>query len=368
MEPFKNKLNEEAAKRIACAIKRGYPTFPEEKFLHNIAKELAPLELKERNIFLKNRLVKFLPEDKKKCFPILVDALKKNEKDEVGLSGFLVWPLTEFIAEHGLEHFELSMYALYQMTKVFTAEFAVRNFFLRQEDKTLILFKLWAKDECEHVRRLVSEGSRPLLPWGKKLSKFAQNPEKTWPLLEALKNDSSLYVRKSVANHINDHSKNHADLVVKKLKAWKKAYPENKNINWIIRHGTRTLIKKGDQKALELHGIKKVKIKIKYQKILTKQVKMGNALQVELAIANPSNKNITLLIDHEIELLGARGKYRSKVFKGKKVIFRAKEIKIISSQIKIKAVTVRKYYLGTQYWCPIINGEKKKKLAFLLKK
>ncbi|MGE3758021.1 MAG: DNA alkylation repair protein, partial [Pseudobdellovibrionaceae bacterium] len=244
MEPFKNLLGYEAAKKIAKALKKAEPSFDESLFLLELEKKLAPLELKDRMLELTERLKRTLPKSQKESFAILVNALQSNSKNEHGISGFLVWPFTQFVADEGLAHFELSMQTLKEMTQVFTGEWAIRAFLIHNEQKTLKQMAEWAQDANEHVRRLASEGSRPLLPWGQKLYAIVEDPEKTWPILEKLKNDSSLYVRKSVANHLNDHSKNHGDWVIEKLNSWKSSKKIESEIDWIIRHATRTLVKK----------------------------------------------------------------------------------------------------------------------------
>lgn len=368
MEPFKNLLGDQAAIKIAKALERAYPAFSSRTFLRDIKKDLEPLELKGRMLLLKTRLETILPQDPRESFAILKAALKTSEDDEVGLSGFLVWPFTQFVADQGQAHFKLSMQTLHAMTQVFTAEFAIRRFLIHNEEQSLKTLTQWTDDRSEHVRRLASEGSRPLLPWGERLPSFIKNPEKTWRLLERLKDDSSEYVRKSVANHINDHSKNHGDWVVKNLKNWTSRAAESKELNWIIRHGTRTLVKKGHTGALALHGIKNVGIELVGQKIVTPRLRMGEFLQVELRVKNCLKKEAAVIVDHQLMLLGSNGKYRTKVFKGKKLLLAPLETRSIALQIRIKSVTVRKYYPGEQLWGVLVNGKSSKQLKFLLEK
>ncbi len=367
MEPFKNMINESVAKQIAQAIIRNYPDFDKKAFLKNCELELAPLELKDRVIFLTVKLNMYLPESLKKSLPILKGAIKQNEKDAIGVSGFATWPLTEYVSRFGLSEFDLSMNTLKEMTKVFTAEFAVRNFFLADEEKTLRHFNLWVGDKNEHVRRLVSEGSRPLLPWGQKLPSFVKKPEATWNLLEILKNDESEYVRKSVANHLNDHSKNHPDYVVKKLLEWQKSKEFNKNLDWVIRHASRTLIKKGHPKAFLLHGVESGKIEVLSQKIMTKKVELGKTLQVEVEFKNKSHKKLKIILDHEVHLLRANNKHNIKCFKGKCIELDPSEQKKLSFNIPLKPVTTRTYYSGKHFWNIKVNGISEEKLSFTLK-
>ncbi|MBY0413065.1 MAG: DNA alkylation repair protein [Bdellovibrionales bacterium] len=366
MEPFKNMISEQVAKDTALAISRNYPEFNQKNFLKGIKSALLPLELKDRVILIANKLHDHLPKDQKKSLKILLGAIKKNDSDDVGLSGFAAWPLTEYVALFGLEEFDLSMNILKEMTKAFTSEFAVRAFFLHDESRTLKFFKSWVNDKNEHVRRWVSEGSRPLLPWGQKLPGFVQDPLVTWGLLEVLKNDESEYVRKSVANHINDHSKNHPDLVVEKLLSWKRTNPQSKELDWVIRHATRTLIKKGHSKAFLLHGVEAGKIEVLSQKILTKKVRLGEALKVEVVFKNLSKKKIKVILDHELHLLKSNGSHNIKCFKGKSIELASGEMTKLSFNVPLKPVTTRTYYSGKHYWNILVNGKSEDRLSFVL--
>ncbi len=345
MEPFKNQINEKTALIISKNIKRHFLDFDENFFKKNVQSELEPLELKDRVRFLANKLHQFLPRDFKKTAKILAGAVDRD----TNLSGFNVWPLTEYISIYGLDHLDESMLVLKEMTKVFTSEFAVRAFFIKDQEKALKFFKKWMNDEDEHVRRLVSEGSRPLLPWGQKLPGFITAPQLTLELLEHLKNDESLYVRKSVANHLNDHSKNHPDLVVKTLQSWQKKAPKDKNIDWIIRHASRTLVKKAHPKALALHGVSEAKIKLVKSQLKKSTIKLNESLEFEIVIQNLSQSKALVIIDIDIALLKSNQTHSDKCFKGKKINLEAREKKSLSLRIPFKKVTTRTYYSGVQY-------------------
>ncbi len=367
MEPFKNLINEKVALQMAKAIIRNYPEFNQKKFLKGIEKPLEALELKDRVVFMANRLNEFLPKELKKSLKVLKGAIKHHEHDEMGLSGFSVWPLTEYVARYGLDEFDLSLRALKEMTKVFTAEWAIRAFLIHDEKRTIKFFETWVNDKNEHVRRLVSEGSRPLLPWGQKLHSFVMDPMVTWKFLAQLKNDESLYVRKSVANHLNDHSKNHPDLIVKKLLEWQKEFPADKNVDWVIRHATRTLIKKGHPKAFFLHGVESGLIIVLAQKILSKTVLLGQVLKVEVEIKNTHKKKMKIILDHELHLLKSNNSYNIKCFKGKIIELSPLEQKKISFNIPLRLVTTRTYYSGLHFWNIKVNGKSGEKLVFTLK-
>ncbi|RPJ69310.1 MAG: DNA alkylation repair protein, partial [Alphaproteobacteria bacterium] len=230
---MKNLFNQDVASSISKALKKNWFDFNHSSFVKNIDKELALLELKDRVALITSRLKTHLPQDPRVAIPILVKALKDEQHNPDGLENFSVWPLTHYVALYGIDHFELSLNALKEMTKVFTSEFAIRPFFIKDQKKTLKFMRECACDENEHVRRWASEGSRPLLPWGEKLHSFVENPLAAWDILEKLKNDPSMYVRKSVANHINDHSKNHPELVIEKLLCWHHDKNKTAEITWV---------------------------------------------------------------------------------------------------------------------------------------
>ena len=365
MEPFKNLLGIDAAKKIATVLKRTSPEFSSSLFLKNLESELEPLELKARMLLIKDRLHHQLPTDPKASFQILQASLKKTEEDRFGLSGFLVWPLTQFVSDEGQEHFDLSMSALHAMTKVFTAEFAIRPFLLRDEKRTLRQLMVWAKDEDVHVRRLASEGSRPLLPWGQKIPAFVQAPEKTWPILELLKNDPEKYVQKSVANHLNDHSKNHGDWLIERLTKW--SHEESTAIDWIIRHGTRTLVKKGHVGALRLHGITPAQFDQPKIRLRRKSLRLGEALELEVVLKNPYRaKSLPLLVDVEIQFLKSNGAHSAKVFKGKKLELLPDQKMTFDLRLPLRKVTTRVHYPGLHGCTVLLNGKRQDTLWFTL--
>lgn len=367
MEPFKNRLNKGVASQIADAIGRNYSSFDKKSFLLNMDRDLEALELKARVDYLAKKIHSHLPFHIDKALPILVGAIKKNDLDKIGLSGFALWPLTHYVALYGLDHFELSLNALKEMTKEFTSEFAIRPFIMKDQKRVFKFLRKLLNDDNEHVRRWISEGTRPLLPWGIKLNEIALNPEITWSFLEKLKNDPSEYVRKSIANHINDHSKNHPDFVIERLLSWQKSKKLTKEIDWIIKHASRTLIKKGNQKAFKLHGVQDSKIEVLNEKILTPKICIGEPLIVSVVLKNDSNKVVRVIIDHEIHFLKANGNHSIKVFKGKKISLQAKDKIKLELSIPLKMVTTRVYYLGKQFWSIKINGKSSMKKAFQLK-
>ncbi|HRO66574.1 MAG TPA: DNA alkylation repair protein [Pseudobdellovibrionaceae bacterium] len=368
MEPFKNLYSYENSKKISKALKRAWADFPSAVFLKHLENQLRPLELKDRMKLLSERLGRTLPKDFPTKVDILVRALAENEKDTVGLSGFLVWPLTSLVAREGLDHFEISMDALKEMTKRFTAEFDIRPFLEKHEKKSLRLLKKWAKDPDPHVRRLVSEGTRPLLPWGSRLSRFQNDPAKTLNLLEILKKDDSEYVRRSVANHLNDHSKTHGDWVLERLRAWRRKDPDHPGLGWIVKHASRTLVKAGHPGALLLHGFSDgAELRIKRLELAPKSLKVGESLTFSVRISNPTSKPVSVLVDYVIHHRKANGRLAPKVFKGRKKVLQPRETWSFDGVHKIRKVTTRAYFEGEHLFALQINGRSSKTQAFRLR-
>jgi 3-methyladenine DNA glycosylase AlkC len=358
LTPFKEWLNAEAAKKIAVALHRAHPNFKSDLFLKGIDDQLRPLELKARMQLLKDRVTPLLPADPRITMSLLTEALKENDKDTIGLSGFLVWPLTHYVAEEGIRHRTIALQSLYKMTQVFTGEFAVRPFLINEETETLKQLLKWTEDENEHVRRWTSEGTRPILPWGQKLPRFLEDPSLTWPILEGLKDDSSKYVQKSVANHMNDFSKKHGDWLVKELKGWPNP--------WVARHAVRTLVKKGHPGALKIVGGDTIRPEIKKLDLKTKKLKLGQALHGEITFKNTTKKSLNVIVDVEVDFLKANGKHSVKVFKGKKISIASGQSASLELKTPIKKVTTRSYHYGEQYWSLLVNGGRTKKIKFLL--
>lgn len=357
MEPFKEQLNLKNAEIIGKSIKEHYPDFNIKLFRQKLANVIPNLELKQRIQLIAKVLVELLPPDPKITFPILVKASKN-------LTGFKSWPLNDIVVILGMKNVVYSLETLIQLTSQFSAEFAIRPFLIQFENETLHFLRKNLNHQCHHVRRLISEGTRPLLPWGEQIPSFKKNPQLTWDLLETLKNDESEYVRKSVANHLNDHSKHHAPWLIKKLQVWNKS--SNSNLNWIVKHGLRTLIKKGDSQALKLIGIQHSAAEILSIKLSRKSIRLNETQIITYKIKNLTNRSQEVIIDQKLYLLRANKKISEKVFKGRKIQLSANTIIEGSLNLVLKPVTTRNYYSGNQFYSLLINGKESKKIGFAL--
>jgi 3-methyladenine DNA glycosylase AlkC len=366
MEPFKEHFSYANARSIAAEIRRVHPGFDMKTFTRGLEKKLAPLELKQRMQAVADHLEAALPLDAPALFAVLVKALAGNGKH--GLRGFAVWPLTEIVARRGLGHFTESMNALEQMTQRFTAEFAIRPFIRHHREKTMRQLHRWCDHSDEHVRRLVSEGSRPFLPWGGNLPELLDSPYQTFDLLEKLHRDPSDYVRLSVANHLNDFSKGNAKLVIDTLTRWRKAAPHDPHLEKLSRHACRTLLKNGHPAALKLHGYGSAdSLAIESLKLHGSSIRIGEKIGYQLVIHNHSRQKMRVMFDYAIHHRKANGTLTPKVFKGRTKQINAGERWEIRGAHSFRQITTRAYHAGEHRFEPRLNGRVFPAIAFALK-
>lgn len=358
-------FNNESVTKLAFDIKNIYPQFQSQLFLDSIFKTLFTLELKERSGLIRDALIRFLPFDYEKNLEILLACLpeENNNLELTGFDGFMMMPLCSYVSKEGLEYFELSTHALYELTKRFTSEFDIRFFIERYPQEMLELLHEWAHDDNVHVRRLVSEGTRPRLPWAFQLKAYIDDPSEVIKLLTQLKDDSELYVRRSVANNLNDISKDHPDLVVDTLKQWQNS---SKEMAWLSNHALRTLIKAAFPKALNFLGFNSYDDLLVEIKVDKKEIKLGDELSLEILIHNHTKKKISLLIDYIVWYQKANGSLSPKVFKlGKKIMQVDTKIEMTKKH-KFMELTTRKHHVGQHAIALQINGKVYQKETFRL--
>jgi 3-methyladenine DNA glycosylase AlkC len=258
-EPFKERLNAAAVQRMATAISNAWPAFDSAVFMADGTRGLDALELKARVEHLAQALRPHLPADFPKAAQILVDSLDAptttdalTAEGDTGLRGFVMMAVTRYVSLYGLTHFEPSMAALHAMTQRFSAEFDIRFFLTEHPEATWARLMEWTTDPSVHVRRLCSEGSRPRLPWGKRIPGTIEAPERGLAILERLKDDPDRYVQRSVANHLNDVSKDHPERVLDLARTWLDGASSDRA--WTVRHALRGRLKAADPAALSLFG------------------------------------------------------------------------------------------------------------------
>lgn len=240
------------AQLLADKIIKTYPVFQKQKFINIIDKKSKDLELKDRVEVITDALYEFLPKDFKEAVSIMIDILGPPNQNETGMfrDGYWIMPIAFFVEKYGIDDFNTSMNAIYQITQRNTGEYAVRPFIIKYPNKMLDLMLRWSLSKNVHVRRLSSEGLRPRLPWAKKLDQFILDPKPILPIIENLKQDESLFVKKSVANNLNDILKDNYNIAINVLKNW--SWSDNTNTQWIIKHALRNELKKGNQEAINL--------------------------------------------------------------------------------------------------------------------
>ncbi|MDH5680351.1 MAG: DNA alkylation repair protein [Spirochaetota bacterium] len=258
--PLKLLLDTKAISSLADNISLVYKDFDKMSFIDHASAGLDPLSLLERGKKLAHSLKKYLPSNYSQAMDIILESLTPplQTTENNGLAVFFYLPHVCFVAEFGLDReynhghdpFELSMKAQYELTKRFSSEFSMRPFLIKEQDRTLVRINEWISDPDPHVRRLCSEGTRPRLPWAVRIPSFISDPKAILPILEALKNDESLYVRRSVANSLGDIAKDHLDLVLDICDDWLKN--ASAELKWVVRHALRHPAKKGHVPSLQL--------------------------------------------------------------------------------------------------------------------
>jgi 3-methyladenine DNA glycosylase AlkC len=346
----------ELANKYATIIQSVYPLFQTKAFIAQVAKEVDALELKDRMALLATTLRDHLPSDYLEALPIILKTLgpETDEDDKRLISDFQLMPIAHFVEYYGLDHFDESINALYEITKRSTSEFAIRPFLIRYPERTLAILREWATDDNHHVRRLVSEGMRPRLPWTSQLPDFIADPSPVLNMLELLKNDESQYVQKSVANNLNDITKDHPDLVLECLTRWNQNASDS--TRWIIRHALRTLIKNGDPEALALLGYSKPQVALENLQLSPETMQLGETLSFSFTLKSTSDESQDLMIDYLVHFVRAKGKTNAKVFKLKTVTLNGGESINIQKNHPIKPITVRRYYSGAHRIEIQVNG------------
>jgi len=284
------------------------------------------------------------------------DALEILKQIAPGIPrGFVGIFLPDFVAVHGRDHFEESMAALKFFTPFSSAEFAIREFLKRDLTRTLRVMETWSLDPDEHVRRLASEGSRPRLPWSFRLEAIVRNPALTETILENLKADPSLYVRKSVANHLNDITKDHPAWVFHRIADWPKDDPCTA---WIMKQALRTLIKKGDTRALHFFGAgHKPEVTVDSFSVTPSSLKLGGAVKISANLVSTASSPQKLVIDYAVHYVKKAGGTSKKVFKWKELTLGAGERCDLAINRAIRDFTTRVHYAGRHPVELIVNGE-----------
>jgi 3-methyladenine DNA glycosylase AlkC len=369
MEPFKNLINATTVANAGQHLQRAWSDFDRQRFEVMAKQGLDALELKARMLQLADAMRATLPGDFNAACTVLEASLApplpmdaKGEPEglsgsaaESGLAGWVIWSMGEFVARHGQHDVARSLTCLHALTQRSTAEFAIRPFIQQQPEAVWPVLARWANDPSAHVRRLVSEGSRPRLPWGLRLQALVVDPTPTLPLLRALQDDPSSYVRRSVANHLHDIAKDHPDLVA----GWVKdhlteATPER---NALLRHASRSLIKRGHAPTLAAWGLASGLKGHAGLGLSASSASVGESLVLSVTLLSTSRQPQPLEIDYAVHHVRANGSSSPKVFKGWKLMLAAGEERVLEKRHSLKPVTTRTLYPGLHRIEVLVNGK-----------
>ncbi|MFC6102387.1 DNA alkylation repair protein [Olivibacter domesticus] len=340
------------------------PTLEKATFMDRIfSNNFEQMEWKERMHHTTRVLHTFMPENFSEASPILIKIVDELMVTEKGKDSLALIFLPQYIAMYGLESFKEAIPALEKTTQLVSAEFAVRPFLLKYGNEMIYEMTKWSHHENHKVRRLASEGSRPRLPWGLAIPALKKNPAPILPLLEHLKNDPSEWVRKSVANSLNDIAKDHPQVVLEIANKWKGI---SKETDAIIKHGCRTLLKQGNTEALRYFGFQHTFISINGVELSTPTVHIGGHLSFSFIITNTANIEKIIRLEYGIHYLKANGKHYKKVFKISERLYKANEISKITRRHSFKPITTRVFYSGQHHLTIILNGSEMAQTSFVL--
>ncbi len=373
-EPFKNLINAETVGAARKHLTRAWPSFDGKRFEKLAVTGLEALELKARVQHLSDALEATLPTPFAEAATVIEASLASMQAavgDESprpgddGLAGWIVWSLGEFVVRRGQHEPQRALATLHALTQRSTAEFAIRPFIERHPDLSFATLAAWTRDPSPHVRRLASEGSRPRLPWGMQLKGLISDPSPTLPLLLALQDDASAYVRRSVANHLNDIAKDHpallADWIERQLVD---ASPERRSL---LKHASRTLIKKGDLRVLKAWGLgQRYKGNIEL-KLAPHQLAVGGTLTITATLQSTSTRLQKLAIDYTVHHMKASGVTSPKVFKGWVLELAPHETRVLSKNHSLRPITTRKYHPGRHAVDIRVNGAPLAERDFMLR-
>lgn len=340
------------------------PAFDQQKFLEKIfVPAFENFELKERMSHTAKILHTFLPENFEEAILLLLQFIENLQQAGIKENTIEFMFLPEYIALYGLAYYEASVKAMEKITQFTSCEFAVRPFLLEYEDKMTAQMLAWSRHSHRKVRRLASEGIRPRLPWAIALPALKKNPAPILPILDNLKQDTCEVVRRSVANNLNDISKDNPATVIQIAEAWKGLGAET---DAIIKHACRTLLKQANPDILRYYGLDSQVVKISDFQILTPKVKIGDSLHFSFEVSNLSDTATTIRLEYGVYYLRQNGTLSRKVFKISERVFAPQEKTFIERKQSFRIITTRQFYVGNHQLSVIVNGEEKAKEGFEL--
>jgi 3-methyladenine DNA glycosylase AlkC len=331
--------------RLAALCLRYSATFDTDRFLGRTqGPDWEQLELKARV----RRVSHALQNSLNLAYPDAIEVLIPISSNFSGLQGFV---FADYVEVYGLDNPETSFNALAHFTCYSTAEFAIRPFFQRYPELTLAQMTLWASSDNLHLRRLASEGSRPRLPWGMALKAYKKDPTPLLPILQQLKADTEPYVQRSVANHLNDISKDHPELVLDIAQSW---FGQHAITDWIIKHALRGLLKQAHPRALALYGLQQLPLQVRLD-MKNAKVSASEPLHFGIELSGPLDLEAKIRLEYKIGYRKKSGQLNYKVFQLSNKVWTGQTMKFERRQSFID-LTTRKHYPGQHHLQIMLNG------------
>jgi 3-methyladenine DNA glycosylase AlkC len=359
MSTLKQFFSPALVRRLADDVTRAYPRFDRRAFVRQACAGLAALELLDRGKHIARALARHLPPAYPAAIDVLIASLgPEHATDEllgVGMAPFFYLPHTLFVADHGLDHFDVSMRAQYELTKRFSAESSIRPYIARDPERTFAVLRGWAADRNAHVRRLVSEGTRLRLPWAARVPWLDAHPGRVLDLLELLKDDATTLVRRSVANNLNDLGKLHPDLLRRTCARWLDSDSADRRA--LVEHALRSAVKRGDAAALRLLGYGgKPAVAVEDVRYAPARVAIGGRVAMTLALRSTSRQPQSLLVDVAVHFVKARGHAAAKVFKLKRITLGPRQNVTLTTAFSLAVHTTRVPRPGKHAVDVVVNG------------
>lgn len=355
---LKRHFNADAARLIGGKIRDVHPGFDVEEYAAEVERRIPGKELKDRVLVLTEGLRSRLPVDYPESVQILLAILGDELAEGEGMfeASRHLMPVARFVEEYGLAHPEVSLDALEEITRRHTAEYAVRPFIEQHYDLTMARMRDWARDASHNVRRLASEGCRPRLPWARTLTIFVGDPRPVLDVLEPLRSDPSEYVRRSVANNLNDISRDSPEIALATALRWSQE-SRTPETAWIVRHALRTLIKKGDPQALAIVGMTGGEhIRVPSMRLSPRSLALGESALLSVEVENTDNRRHTVAVDYVVHHLRRNGRSIPKVFKLTTLDLAPGERRTVEKAHPVREVTTRRYYAGEHLVDIQVNG------------
>ncbi len=366
-EPFllKNIYSSSFYEDLGEVLKKLIPNFDHSTFTRQIFDDdWDNRELKDRMKHTAFVIRKFLPEAYPEAVSVIVEVAKIKNEEDLGKDSFPYMFLPSFVEHFGLDDYDVSIDAMTEITKFVSCEFAVRPFYLKYREPMMEQTHKWANHPHFMVRRLASEGCRPRLPWGMGVPYLKKEPDLILPILDKLKDDPKEIVRRSVANNLNDISKDFPERVVEVAYQWK---GESKEVDWVVKHACRTLLKQGHTKVMRLFGFGSIEdIAIENFQLDREIAKIGEELNFSFDLKNKANEALKVRLEYGVYFKKANGSLSRKVFQISEKKYSANSSTSITKKQHFKIITTRRYHTGGHELSIIVNGEEVAKKPFEL--